>query len=303
MARKFKDVWAGPLLAIFMTACSPEQPSASAPSLETEAVPSNASSAVEPGTTDIQAQYQEWALAASAEVEAHFDVLNHVTTDVNGQLYFETGECSDQELSGDYANPSQKSSPDDRLADLAHRMVRYRISLTRGGYPTELWEEPVRRYEAAWLDEIERFPTGRPTDQPRTDAEQESLYHYRLAEELEADRVTLAPNLPPLRNGSECGGGEVLAIWQSAPPGGRVWVIRRMYWEHCRRRFGDGYDLNRCRGWWEAEPDQDHSVYGNYVSMAQWPNGDRGTSVHTLIYSAAAPYLRMIRVRPSIQRR
>jgi hypothetical protein len=162
----------------------------------------------------------------------------------------------------------ERTQDNDLIVPMA-QLATDTIELTRilRKFPRQIWEAPVRNFEAQELGRI--IEAGGFSQD----------YQDRRAAMLNA----LAPPLNDARQGNRslpevtvdggCGAGEITVNIETDPPGAQVLFIPTFFYELCKAQKLSPDDTERCNHWREAVSGSVASVSGDYVYVARWPDG------------------------------
>lgn len=193
-----------------------------------------------------------------------------------------------------------------RYGFVASEAARIRADLGKLKFPAAVYAEPLLAFEKAEIEDAAKAPdpqveakkaaeweaavaaaeregkepppydqgvadeNAAPTDEDCTDCEDP---YSALAKAIDANRLRLAPKLPPVVAEGGCGaGGAGPVIVQTLPPQGEVLLANVFAFKVCTRKTPDPWDRFACK-WTEVETGVASHLAGRYVYQIRWPDG------------------------------
>ncbi|MEM8695509.1 MAG: hypothetical protein AAGE05_05755 [Pseudomonadota bacterium] len=171
------------------------------------------------------------------------------------------------------------------LVYLAYEMGWLRFHLPRAGYPRQMYDELLLRYEREQLALLERaYVTGtyvEPEIEP-TDEGAEEAFDPTIFDLLEVRRREIAPDLPSLFDDAACGGvWDPRTTFNLVPANGQIWLINAFLFAACSVGQSNPWDPRNCR-WTEIEAATSQPLIGRYHYIVRWPSGAERTGTREL---------------------
>lgn len=243
--------------------------------------------------------YYDVRIAAEGEATAYPRALSDILFMMDGKKTYDTVDCGREYVVPDAADPVTT-----RYGDVAMEIAQLRSEFERMGFPLAVYDEPLRIYERALIDEARAKPLAEEADDNTAAPQNEEEYDYEkapysvFAKAVEANRQRLAPKLPVVIADGGCGDGglDQQTIIRTVPPSGEVLLVNAFAFKVCTRKLKNPWDRFACR-WNEVETGKATDLSGRYVYQVRWPDGTvkRGTREIYPEFEATEPNIVTIR--------
>ncbi|HEV2652606.1 MAG TPA: hypothetical protein VGU69_15200 [Rhizomicrobium sp.] len=193
-----------------------------------------------------------------------------------GEPFYNLADCS----SGRTAIPAASPSPDDALimplSDVALATARWSHYLTELGYPANVWQPDIAKFEA---DELSVVEQATAYDAQKAD-DRAHAFAARLAAKLAAYRTTHAGRTAVIA-WQNCG-RESFTRTVTLSPSGDLTLIPAYLYDLCGRYGVGADDPLQCNRWSTPAPAGVERISGGYRFVAHWPDGTRRCGAFTV---------------------
>jgi hypothetical protein len=160
-----------------------------------------------------------------------------------------------------------------KLVNLAYKVLEVAYVLTKHNYPSSLWRDELA---AAEMNALSRIASRQEPWLDYTD----------LIERIEGNAKRLKIDVPKLGHQVGCGGPPGTYKVKTTPPGGRAFLIPKMFYVFCERTGINPNDASKCDYWLPPIRDGGSEKLGGlYKYRVTWSNRETGVMEVNIDYA------------------